>query len=91
MSRKDKVKEVIINDTAVTSTIETVQVSDKVLQPVGIANDTSTSQNIATGECIICKIDKDGNELPNTEFSTSIRMWDRVYSKRTDMKLKKKQ
>lgn len=68
-----------------------------VLQPVGLTNETSVStysnyeaDNLRPGQCIVCRIDADGNEIEKSEFTTTIRMWNNEYSKRTGFKLKKK-
>lgn len=45
---------------------------------------------LAKGECLVCQIDTSGNEIEGSLFSTSTRMWDRVYSKQSIFKLKKK-
>lgn len=62
----------------------TLNVSNAIVTPL---SDTAV---LKAGECIVCQIDADGNEKPGTEIVTSIRMWDRTYSKNSNFKLKKK-
>lgn len=45
-----------------------------------------------TGIFLACQVDDNGNEVPDTEFTTSFRQWEKTYSKSTSPKfiLKKK-
>ena len=62
----------------------------KVLQPVitpTIVQIDLSLPDIAPGECIVEYTDSKG--VPST-MTTTLRMWDRVYSKRQGFSLKKK-
>jgi len=53
-----------------------------VLKPV-IQTIIPTEEN-SNGGLIVSRKDDAGNEIPDSEFGTTTRMWDRVYSKDTN-------
>lgn len=48
-----------------------------------------TTNAPADGYCLVCALDADGNEVDGSEFTTSIRQWDKSYNN-SNFKLKKK-
>lgn len=66
----------------------TVTADKRVLKPVlEPAATTVSTITLKAGECLVTTTDKQG---ATHEFVTSARMWDRVYSKKENFKLKKK-
>lgn len=61
-----------------------------VLQPTVTVISLPENNELKNGECIICMVDDKGNEKTGSEFTTSLRMWERTYSKNSKFKLKKK-
>jgi len=65
---------------------------NKVLEPIIQPSVITLPEvnNLNPGQCIICKVDEQGNEVDKSCFTTSLRMWDNTYSKNKIFKLKKK-
>jgi len=66
------------------------EVIKPVLQPEITVITLPENNDLKTGECIVVRVDAKGNEIAKSEFTTSIRMWERTFSNNPNFKLKKK-
>lgn len=81
-------QEIINPETINSEVVEDIKILKPALVPASIIVHP-VEQPMENGQCLIAKVDANGNEIAGTELNTSLRMFDKVYSKQSYI-LKKK-